>query len=147
MAWVQAALGCVLQARGEYRQAATCLQEALGLAREYRRQGSADRGAGGHGLARRGRGAGGAAGALRAALGAALHPVLHPGHERAMQATRDALGEAAFAMARAEGRALPLEEAIALTLERIRREPNSDATSSLLSAASGAYTLHLAQSS
>jgi hypothetical protein len=42
--------------------------------------------------------------------------VLHGGHDRAVAAMRAALDEAAFAAAWAEGRALPVDEAIALAL-------------------------------
>jgi hypothetical protein len=45
-----------------------------------------------------------------------LSQELRGGHERVVQAMRTALGEAAFASAWAEGRSLPLEEAIALAV-------------------------------
>jgi non-specific serine/threonine protein kinase len=60
---------------------------------------------------------GGAAEALRDTLGLPLAPEQRAGHNQAVQAVRDALGEEAFAAAWAAGRTLPLEEAIALALE------------------------------
>jgi non-specific serine/threonine protein kinase len=60
---------------------------------------------------------GGATEALLEALGTPLDPVLRASHERATQAMRAALGEEAFEGAWFEGRALPLEEAIAVALE------------------------------
>jgi non-specific serine/threonine protein kinase len=119
-----AALGCMVQARGEYEQAATYLKEALQLSHEVGARGMLAETlegmawllvAQGHATAAR---VGGAAEALREALGAALHPLLHSGHEQAVGAMRAALGEAAFAAAWAEGRALPLDEAVALALEQ-----------------------------
>jgi len=59
---------------------------------------------------------GGAAEKLREALGQPLTPAERGDHDRAVAATRAALGEAAFAAAWAEGRVLPLEEAVALAL-------------------------------
>jgi hypothetical protein len=59
---------------------------------------------------------GGAAEALREVLGIPLRPELQAAHPAAVQAMRAVLGEAAFAAAWAEGRMLPLEEAVALAL-------------------------------
>ena len=59
----------------------------------------------------------GAAEALRAAIGVPLRPHEQASHTQAVQALRAALGEEAFANAWAEGRALSLEEAVALALE------------------------------
>jgi non-specific serine/threonine protein kinase len=59
---------------------------------------------------------GGAIEALREALSAALHPVLYGGHDRAVQYIRQALGEEACTAAWAQGRLLPLDEAVALAL-------------------------------
>jgi predicted ATPase/DNA-binding SARP family transcriptional activator len=57
---------------------------------------------------------GGCAEALREALSIPLPAMSQDDHDRAVQAMRATLGEVAFAFAWAEGRALPLEEAIAL---------------------------------
>jgi hypothetical protein len=59
--------------------------------------------------------------------------VLHAGHDRAVRAMRDALGEESFATAWAAGRALPLEEAVTLALEEIdalRHQPEAGPDSS-----------------
>jgi non-specific serine/threonine protein kinase len=61
---------------------------------------------------------GGAAEALREALGAPLSPDERAGHDQAVQAMRAALGEEAFAVAWTESRALSLDGAVALALER-----------------------------
>jgi tetratricopeptide (TPR) repeat protein len=61
---------------------------------------------------------GGGAEALLETLSVPLPPEQQAVHDRAVQAMRAALGEDAFAAAWAEGRALPLEEVIALALER-----------------------------
>jgi predicted ATPase/class 3 adenylate cyclase len=124
IAWVLTALGCVVQAQGAYALAATYLREGLQISQAIGTMGvlaEALEGAawlaeatGQTALAAR---LVGAAEALREDLGAALHPVLRPGHERAVEALRDGLGEAAFATAWAAGRTLPLEEAVALALE------------------------------
>jgi non-specific serine/threonine protein kinase len=123
-AWVLAALGCVVQARGEYGQAATYLRESLQLSRELGARGLLAEALEGmtwlavaEGQVAHGARLGGASEALREELGAALHPVLHASHDRAVQAIRAALGEAAFMTAWAEGRALPLDEAVALAPE------------------------------
>ncbi len=60
---------------------------------------------------------GGAGEALREALGMPLAPAERSDYDWAVGAMRAALGEEAFAAAWAEGRALPLEEAVALALE------------------------------
>jgi predicted ATPase len=66
----------------------------------------------------------GAAEALREALGSALYPVERPEHETFVIATRAALGDEVFAAAWAEGRALPLDQAIAYALaERLPESP------------------------
>ena len=59
----------------------------------------------------------GPAGALRAAIGAPLPPRDRTLHERDIAAVRARLGEAAFAAAWAEGRAMPPEQAVAFALE------------------------------
>lgn len=60
----------------------------------------------------------GAAERARAAVGAPLSPLERAPLERATARARDALGDATFAAAWAEGAALPLEAAVALALER-----------------------------
>ena len=59
----------------------------------------------------------GVATALRRSLGSALPPVDREGHERYLAAARAHLDEAAWEAAWAEGRAMPLEQAIAYALE------------------------------
>jgi predicted ATPase/class 3 adenylate cyclase/Tfp pilus assembly protein PilF len=66
---------------------------------------------------------GGAAEALREALGSPLPPSELADQERAVQAMSAALGSEAFAAAWAQGRALPLEETIALALESVVELP------------------------
>ncbi|HEX5506424.1 MAG TPA: helix-turn-helix domain-containing protein [Thermomicrobiales bacterium] len=88
---------------GERRGVAECL---LGLAAVAAATGRA-------GDAARWFGAGEAA---LAALGSDLWPSNRADYERGVALARDALGPAAFADARAAGRALPLEEAVALAL-------------------------------
>jgi hypothetical protein len=114
----------VVQARGEYEQAATYLKESLQVSRTLGFRGLLAEALEGmtwllvaQGQATRAARLGGVAEALREALGVALHPVLHGGHDQAVAAMRAALGEAGFAAAWVEGRALPLDEAIALALE------------------------------
>jgi tetratricopeptide (TPR) repeat protein len=123
IAWVLAALGCVVQAQGEYEQGATYLKEGLQVSREIGARGVLAEALEGMAWlvvaqekAARAARLSGAAEALRESLGAALHPVLRPGHDQAVQAMRGELGEEAFAAAWAEGRALPLDEAVTLAL-------------------------------
>jgi hypothetical protein len=116
-------LGAVARIRGEYERAAALLGESLALSRDI---GAKDLLAEGlsvlawveaaRGQAARGARLGGAARAVREALGVALPPYQQADQERAVQDMRAALGETAFAAAWAEGRALPLEEAVALAL-------------------------------
>jgi hypothetical protein len=56
----------------------------------------------------------GAAEALRQALGVPIHPPYVPEYERAVGALRAALGDSEFGAAWAAGRALSLEQAVAL---------------------------------
>ena len=58
----------------------------------------------------------GAAEALRLSIGAREAPASHATHERLMAATREQLGEAAFAEAWAKGQAMTMEQAIELAL-------------------------------
>jgi hypothetical protein len=64
----------------------------------------------------------GAAEGLLDAIGASWPPNYVAGRERAMAAIRTALGEEAFTVAWAAGRALSLEEAVSYALE----EPGTD---------------------
>jgi hypothetical protein len=59
----------------------------------------------------------GAADGLREATGTPVEAADRAAHERAAAVSRAALGEEVFAAAWAEGRALPLDDAIALALE------------------------------
>jgi tetratricopeptide (TPR) repeat protein len=125
IARVLAALGCVVQAQGEYAQAVIYLKEGLQISNALGAQGLLAEALEGmvwvamaEGRAARAARLGGAAEVLRETLSAALHPVLRPGHDRAVQAMCAALGEAAFTVTWAEGRALPLDEAVALALEQ-----------------------------
>jgi predicted ATPase len=59
----------------------------------------------------------GASAALRDELGTPLPPLIGADHDRASEAAREALGEAAFEAAWAAGGAMPLEEAIASALD------------------------------
>jgi hypothetical protein len=62
----------------------------------------------------------GAAEAVRDALGTPLPPVDQADHDRCLAAVRAALGEDAFAAARAAGHAMDLEQAVAHALEGVR---------------------------
>jgi hypothetical protein len=59
----------------------------------------------------------GAAEGLREAMGAPLPSADRAEHDRSVTAAHTALGKAAFASAWAEGRAMPLEEAVRVALE------------------------------
>jgi non-specific serine/threonine protein kinase len=114
-------LGLAAYARADYGRTTTLLTEALPLCGEL---GDRELLADGLELAalvasarrhhRKAARLGGIAEGLRQALGIPLTPDLHTSHEQAARLTRAALGEAAFARAWAEGRALPVEQAIAL---------------------------------
>jgi predicted ATPase/transcriptional regulator with XRE-family HTH domain len=60
----------------------------------------------------------GAAAALRTSRGAPLAPVDRATQDRRVGAVRQVLGDSAFAAAWEQGQALPVEQAVALTLER-----------------------------
>jgi predicted ATPase len=60
----------------------------------------------------------GAAEALRESIGEPLSPVMRTEYDRDVAATRAQLDEPTYAVARAAGRALPLEQVIAYALER-----------------------------
>jgi tetratricopeptide (TPR) repeat protein len=65
----------------------------------------------------------GAAGELRAAMGYPVPLVHRVEHERSVAAIRAALGEEVFAAAWAEGRAMPLEESVALAIDTAPSTP------------------------
>jgi non-specific serine/threonine protein kinase len=117
-------LGWVVSRQGDYRRAAALFEGGLRLGREIGARDLLAEGVEGAAwvavaLAQPARAArlGGAAEALREALGTPLLPGLQAGHAQALQAMGAALGEEEFAAAWGEGRALPLEEAVALALE------------------------------
>jgi tetratricopeptide (TPR) repeat protein len=64
----------------------------------------------------------GSAEGLREAIGAGMPPAERAEHDRSVAAARTALGQEAFAAAWAEGRAMPLDEAVALALEEARSD-------------------------
>jgi hypothetical protein len=68
--------------------------------------------------------------ALRETLGIPLPPKERPDHEDTVAVVRAALGEEAFAHARAAGRVLPLEQAVAEALTSKVRPAMSEATAS-----------------
>jgi predicted ATPase/DNA-binding NarL/FixJ family response regulator/Tfp pilus assembly protein PilF len=69
-----------------------------------------------------------AAAAERATLGTPVPPVHLPAHERAVAASRDALGAASFAAAWLLGQGLPIKEAIALALTVAPKPPAAKPT-------------------
>jgi hypothetical protein len=117
-------LGRVALSQGEYGRAAALLEEALLLSRDIGTRELVAAGleclawvAAARGQSRRAARGCGAAEALREVLGAPLPPDERADHDQAVHAMRTALGEEAFAAAWSAGRALPLEQAIALALE------------------------------
>jgi tetratricopeptide (TPR) repeat protein len=118
-------LGRVAHARGDGREATSLQQEGIQLSR-----GIGDAGLVVTGLEdfswlttacgdyQRAALLGGAAEAMREDLGMLLPGDQRAGHAEAVGAMRAALGEADFAAAWAEGRALPMDEAVALALEQ-----------------------------
>jgi predicted ATPase/class 3 adenylate cyclase len=122
-------LGMVACGEGNWESARGLLEESLTLRREL-----ADRAgialcleglavvAGGQGQQERGARLMGAAEVLCEASNLPVYPPDRPARDRAVASARGALGEAAFAAAWAEGRAMPLEEAVAAALEGLRRD-------------------------
>jgi tetratricopeptide (TPR) repeat protein len=114
-------LGNVAYLQGEHERAVGLLHDALRLSRDmgtreqmaHILEGLAGVAAACGQLQRAAR-LGGAAEALREVLGVPLAREWRVSHERAVQAMQAALGTEAFAAAWAGGRALPLEEAVAL---------------------------------
>ena len=114
-------LGQVAERQGDYERAVALVAESLRLSREIGASDLVGEGlesmawlaAAGNQQPRAAR-LGGAAEASREALGLPLSPGRRAGHDRATRSMRLALGEAAFAAAWTEGRALPREQAIGL---------------------------------
>jgi non-specific serine/threonine protein kinase len=116
-------LGLVASAQGDYERAADLFAEGLLLSRDIGARhilAEALEGlawvAAARGQSRHAARLGAAAQAERDALGQPVPSTDRVDHDRAVQATRAALGEAAFAAAWAEGLAMSLDEAIALAL-------------------------------
>jgi tetratricopeptide (TPR) repeat protein len=116
-------LGQVALAEGDYGRAQAHLAESMGLYREVGDQRSVAAVLEAMASLAVARGEGisagrlwGAAAALRAAIGAPLPATQQEAQERAVAATRAAVGEAEFAAAWAAGEALPLEAAVHLAL-------------------------------
>jgi non-specific serine/threonine protein kinase len=117
-------LGRIAHAQGDYGQAAALQQEGVRLSSTIGNRHTVAIGleslawiAESYGQPHRAAQLGGAAAALREALGVPLAPDQQAGHDSVIQVIRAALGEEAFAPAWAEGRALPLNEAVALALD------------------------------
>jgi predicted ATPase/Tfp pilus assembly protein PilF len=116
-------LGLLANDQGDYPAARALYEEGLAIRRQlgnkrgtaYSLEGLAAV-AGTQGQPERAARLFGAAEALREAIGAPLPPSDRTEHDRHVATARAALDEAAFAAAWAEGRALPLEQAIALAL-------------------------------
>jgi hypothetical protein len=116
-------LGAIARERGEYGRAAERLRESLTIfvtngirhlvADNFEELAGVATATGRAELAAR---LLGAAEALREELGLPLSPADSPAVEATAAAARAALGDEAFEAARAEGRALPLEQAIAEAL-------------------------------
>jgi tetratricopeptide (TPR) repeat protein len=123
-AWALGGLGLVTYHQGDCARALHLQREGLELAREIGARNLLEAGLrelvltlvalGRPAAAAR---LGGVAAGLREALGVPLRPPERADHERAIATMRAVLGEDAFAAAWAAGRALPLEEAVALALE------------------------------
>jgi non-specific serine/threonine protein kinase len=140
IAWSLQNLGYLAQYQGEYRQAAAHFAESLALFLEVGNKiGVAEcleglasvataewrPGAGSHaafgGSADRVPRLFGAADALREVANTPLPPYRRADYDRDITATRAQLDEAAFAAAWAEGRAMPIEQAVAYALEETAR--------------------------
>jgi tetratricopeptide (TPR) repeat protein len=117
-------LGTVVYRQGDYARVRALVEESLLLSRDIGARDLVATGleclawvAAAHGQPQQAAWLGGAAEELRQALGVPLLPEQRSCHDEVLQAMRAALGQAAFAAAWAEGRALPLEAAIASALE------------------------------
>jgi tetratricopeptide (TPR) repeat protein len=117
-------LGMVARMQGHYDQAMALVREALSLGHiigEVELVAEALENLAGLAVARGhpewAARLGGAAEILREAVGMPLPPEQRVGHDQALAAMRAVLGEESFAATWAEGRALPLNEAVALALE------------------------------
>ncbi|MGH2411748.1 MAG: ATP-binding protein, partial [Chloroflexota bacterium] len=116
-------LGQVAERRGDYGRAVALVEESLRLSREIGARNLLGESlesmawlAAACGRQQRAARLGGAAETAREALGIPLPPGRRAGHDRATRAMRLALGEEGFAANWADGRALPLDEAIAMAL-------------------------------
>jgi tetratricopeptide (TPR) repeat protein len=124
LAWALRHLSAVAYAQGDDMRAAAVLREALVVQEQQGLKGmigeSLERFAGlalRHGRAARAARLFGAAEALRTALGAPLPPSERTDYDRDVASSRAQLDAATFAAAWAQGRALPLEQAIADALD------------------------------
>jgi tetratricopeptide (TPR) repeat protein len=125
IATTMTSLGLVAYEQGNHGRATSLLSQALLLSRDIGAKTLMALGLEGlawlvveQGQPERAARVGAAAETLHEAIGVSLEPYQRAGHDEAVQAMRAALGEEAFAAAWAEGRALPLDEAIALALEQ-----------------------------
>jgi DNA-binding CsgD family transcriptional regulator len=137
LAWACLALGRVVQDQGDLGRAAALYRDSLaffrdrgdprGIAEGLARVGQVV--AVGQPLAQLPRAARlwGAAAALRERIGAPLPPVDQREHEQVVERARTQLDAATWAAAWAEGRGLPLEQAIAAALEQLP-QPESGAS-------------------
>jgi tetratricopeptide (TPR) repeat protein len=117
-------LGIVVRAQGDYERARVLLEESLTLFRELGSQWGIVNAleelaklAGVKGQRERAARLLGAAEALREAIGAPMYLPERSDYEQIVTELRSALGDEAFAVAWAEGRAMTLEQAIAYALE------------------------------
>jgi non-specific serine/threonine protein kinase len=130
IAWSLTSLGHVARLQGEYGKARALFEESLAIERELGEkrvivgdleglaavavaQGEPERAARSFGAAE----------GLREAMGAPLPPADRAENDRSVAAVRTALGEEGFAASWAEGRALPLEQAICSALEESEIPP------------------------
>jgi non-specific serine/threonine protein kinase len=118
-------LGLVAYQQGDYGRAATLHQDSLRMSRAQGNKLRVVEGLAGLAAAVqaqekpvRAARLFGAAEALREAIGSPLTPYERAVHDQAVQAVRTTLGEEGFTATWAEGRALSLEQAISLALER-----------------------------
>ena len=118
-------LGALVNAQGDSAQATVILRDGLILQQQFEEQDvqieSLEAIAGvavGQGRAMRAARLLGAAEALRTTIGVQRAPTALPAYTRDVATARAELGEAAFAAAWVEGRAMTLEQAIAEALEQ-----------------------------
>ncbi len=116
-------LGCVTSARADYERALAQLRESLTVFREMHEEGwipqcieAVANVASAQGSAERSARLLGSAAGLRGTLGLMLHPIDRPRRDGDVITVQARLGDAAFAAAWAEGRAMTLEQAIEYAL-------------------------------